>query len=372
MTNKVSIIKSLIMFVFISLLLTSCDNKRFSIKCNIQNTVADKAYLIHVNPITNNMDLIDSSYIEDNVFNFSGELDYPTALQIRIGTQTTINLIADNADIHVFGSAKMPDEIKIKGSKNQNDFDKLAEIGTQYESKKNFLWTSLVNAQKDSVLMNNIKARMASVEDSMLNAVIDFVHGNPKSIGAAYYVYYLALDRQIDIKRLEPAILLFDNDIEGSEYVSFLKDELILATSCLKEGDDAPSFNIKTINNSPLTLKSFQDSYLYILFTFYSNDNQTKKAVSDLENLYDKYIDRNLYFLSVYLNKNKFEIEQNDRSKWFHVSSFESWETPMTKHYGVNSIPYGVLIDGNSNILSINPTISELDSLINLKTKSIE
>ena len=77
--------------------------------------------------------------------------------------------------------------------------------------------------------------------------------------------------------------------------------------------------------------------------------------------------------MSVYLDRNKQLLMDKLKCKkypWALVSSFQYWESPITKYYDVNSIPYGVLISPDGKILKMNPSMMLLDSILQTYSKS--
>lgn len=357
-------------FTLISLIsLSGCRENGFVIKGNLRNITASTAYLIHVNPVLNTVSILDSSSVEDNCFTFKGKVDYPIECQIKIGQRTTINLMVENSDIFISGSTKIPDEIKIRGSKSENEFQNLVETGQNYQTKKNTVWTNMLSEKTDSTRERKIKEKILTIEDSMLADIQHCVQENQSSVGAAYYVYYLLLDRQIDIERLEPIIKEFDSNIYDSEYVKYLRDEVKLKHANIEVGNIAPDFTICTTDGSQnLNLYQFKGKYLLLNFTssWCEHREQKDKSLTTLLDSTD-----NLNIISIFIDKNKKKFEEKvppiKRKDWFYASTFEYWETAMTKYYGINNIPYTILIDEDSKIKFINPTISQLDSIVSNK-----
>ena len=356
--------------VFSVILLTTlffcgCQTDSFHIKGDLHQTNASKAYLIHVNPVNNSVEVLDSSEVHEGHFSFKGSVSHPIACTVKIGRKTKINLLVENSIISITGSVQIPEEIKIKGSRSDDDFHYLINTSQSIAAKKNEIWADMVE-NKSLKKNSEFNSQLMSIEDSMLVATKCFVEKHPASVGAAYFLYYLYLDRQIEIDQLAPIIGLLDHSIAQSEYVKYLQDEIRL--SCKLEKDSkAPDFSINSVHSdSVYMLHDFRGKYLYLDFsaTWMKNWEKRMKSLSKLKTDLDSVP---FDILTVYLDINKAGLENhlsNMKVGWKQACSFDYWECEVTKHYGVDNIPYGFLIDPKGTILAVNPNIKELDSLI--------
>ena len=355
-----------ILFFWITLIVyvnQSCIEDEFSIHGNIRNTQGEYAYLIHKDLVKGTSYIIDSSEVVDNEFSFHGRLEVPCECQILIGNKTKINLIVENSKIEISGTARIPEEIKIRGSKNENDFQTLVETYKQCQAQKNNLWSNMVN-DKDSTSEKQTKDKIIAIEDSMINSCYDFVERNPRSVGAAYFVYYLLLDRQTDIKKLIPTICLFSKDISKSEYVEYLNSEYELYNVDLKIGDMTPIFEFVSDSGTIINNNFFENKFYIINFNS-SNGNSHSKREAKIIELANKNIEKNIYFVSIFIGKEDKHTNINKEKpvNYYTFHSKDYWETKITKSFGVNNLPYCFIIDNNDRILSINPTLQQIDSL---------
>lgn len=351
-------------FLLAVLALCSCQTDTFHIKGDLHQINVSKAYLIHVNPVNNTVEVLDSSEVNEGHFSFKGSVDYPIACTIKIGRKTKINLLVENSIININGSLQIPEEIMIKGSKSDDDYHYLINTSQSIASKKNNIWANMVE-NKSSKKVSDFNSQLMSIEDSMLFATKDFVVNHPASVGAAYFLYYLYLDRQIEISKLEPIIELLDKSIENSEYVKYLKDEICLSKK-VEVSSKAPNFSIPSIiSDSVFSLQSFKGKYLYLDFSASWMKNWTKR-VDELKKLREND-SIPLEILTIYLDINKAGLLNNIEDKqisWKQSCSYDYWECEASKHYGVVNIPYGFLINPRGTIIAVNPAITEIDSLI--------
>ena len=89
-------------YVFSVILLTTlffcgCQTDSFHIKGDLHQTNASKAYLIHVNPVNNSVEVLDSSEVHEGHFSFKGSVSHTIACTVKIGRKTKINLLVENS-----------------------------------------------------------------------------------------------------------------------------------------------------------------------------------------------------------------------------------------------------------------------------------
>lgn len=344
--------------------LQGCKKDSYHIKGDLHQVNVSKVYLIHVNPVVNSYTVLDSSEVHEGHFSFKGSVEYPIACNIKIGRKTTINLIVENSDINVTGSIQIPEEIKVTGSSSDKEYHDLLHMSESIASLKNKIWANMLekNTEKTKSELND---QFVSIDDSLLLATKKYVEDNPKSIGAAYFLYYLYLDRQMDINKLAPIIKLFDCSIKDSEYLKYLNDEICLNTPLIV-GEQGPSFSIQSIKSDSIISNTlFNGKYLYIDFSASWLKTGSKRN-SILKKVLTAHSD-SLDILTVYLDTNRKVLEdyrlKNDIN-WKQACSFMYWEDEMTKFYGVTRIPYGILLSPNGTIVAINPKLTELEQII--------
>lgn len=352
-----------ICFLLVSLFM-GCRQETFHIKGNLHQVNVSKVYLIHINPVVNSMTVLDSADVHEGHFSFEGSVDLPKACNIKIGRKTTINLIVENSDIEVTGSIQIPEEIKVTGSKADQEYHNLLQMSESIASMKNRMWAEMIEKSLDKT-KDDLNNQFSSIDDSLLFATKQYVESHPTSLGAAYFIYYLYLDRQMDILKLAPIIELFDKSVANSEYLEYLRGEISLYTP-LSVGMQAPDFSTQSVKSDTVfTLKQFNDRFLYLDFSASWLKNAKKRNIV-LKKLQKTHSGK-LQILTIYLDSNYDALEkftnQNGVS-WLQSCSYKYWEDDVTKLYGVTKIPYGVLIDTAGTIIAFNPKIQEFESLM--------
>lgn len=357
--------RQLIFAILLTCTLFSCGkNDRYVIQGNLRCVNAKKAYLMEMSPI-GQFETIDSTSIRSGAFKFKGHVDFPTMQFIKIGSCRPFNVFVENNEISINGSVLYPEDIVITGSQAQSDLKFLSEKYKEVNNKRNSVLVKMTNAQKkgDKELLKKLKKNYDQLPDSLLLITNNFVASNPTSVGAAYFV--CSLTETFSISKLENVIKLFHPSIYGSQYVSHLRDELTL-TQRFKAGGSAPDFTISTTEGDFVTLADYEGKYLYLDFGA-SWCKETEERNEMMKEIYAQYHNNGLEILSISLDTDE-EAWHEFACKapelpWKQASDLLYWASPVTKHYHVNKIPYGVFIDPNGNIIKIDAerlTLGEL------------
>ncbi|MBE6330393.1 MAG: DUF4369 domain-containing protein [Bacteroidales bacterium] len=353
-------IKIVIVFL-LSLFLASChSDEEYLIHGRIRSVSDNVAYLMKMDQL-GNMVIVDSTFIRGGEFRFRGHVDYPEMRFLRIGTRRPFDIFVENEKIEVYGSLLLPDEIKVEGSISHDDFNYLSSEFESIQNNKNALILELSSAQnlKDRKKIREINKRFSTYQDTIITITKQFVLNNPSSVGAAYFLCLLS--SHYDVKKLEEIVMLIDPSIEDCQYVRYLKDELLLRKD-LEIGTDAPSFCLKNSRGEEICLENYQGKYLFIDFGA-SWSIPSVRRYNQLLSLYREYSGYNFDIVSVSLDSDECDWKNylaEVNPQWEFISDFLYWSSPVTKHYRVLNLPYGVLIDTQGKIVLINPSVDKL------------
>lgn len=361
--------RKIISSILLALALLSCGkSEKYVIQGNLRCVNAHEAYLLELNPI-GQLEVIDSTSIRGGSFKFRGHVDYPTMRFIQIGSSRPFNVFVENSDINISGSVLYPDEIAITGSNAQSDLNLLTEKYKEINNKRNAVLVKMTNALKrgDKATLKQLKSHYKLLPDSLLLITSNFVASNPTSVGAAYFV--CSLTETFNISKLENIIRQFDPSIQESQYVSHLKDELSLSAQ-LKEGTPAPSFSINTTEGEEVTLEQYRGKYLYLDFGA-SWCKETEERNEAMKEIYDQYHDKGLEILSISLDTDEDQWHEfackAPELPWKQASDLLYWASPITKHYRINKIPCGVLIDPEGILIKLDLDRLTLGEIIRKK-----
>ena len=130
----------------------------------------------------------------------------------------------------------------------------------------------------------------------------------------------------------------------------------------LEKGKIAPDFVSSRPEGEELALSDLRGNY--VLLNFWAGWSQlSRDENSSLVEAMNAYGDRNLKILQVSLDENRkvwLDAIEEDQLKWDHVSDLNRWDTPAVDLYGVDRIPFMVLIYPEGRIMETNLFGAEL------------
>ena len=141
----------------------------------------------------------------------------------------------------------------------------------------------------------------------------------------------------------------------------------------LAYGQTAPDFTLPDLNNVDISLSDLKGKIVLIDF-WASWCGPCRRENPKLVKLYNQFSKSNFEILSVSLDGTqrqkepkkawKEAIEQDNLSKWIHVSELNGWETHVRALYNFTSIPYTILLNEKGEIVGKNLKGEQLENKI--------
>lgn len=357
-------IKKVCLFVAVLATIVSCrqEEDEYLIVGDLRCVRENTAYLLKMNEM-GELFVVDSVPIRAGKFKFKGTVDAPEMRFVRIGMRPPFEVFVENSRIEITGSVTLPDGIEVAGSFSHDDFETLSDEYKKIVDKQSSLMVRVSNARdhQDKKEIRRLLMEYNSYPDSMLHLTKQFVLNNPSSYGAAYFVCQLA--QTYDVSQLEEIVNLFHSSMKESSYLQYLKGELKLNEKLL-EGMPADPFLLPTFDfKDTVSLADYAGKYLFIDFGA-SWCVSTSSRLLNLEGLKNKMTGKNFDVVSIFLDDDRRMIseyvEDIGLQSWKVLCDYRYWESPVTKSYRVQTIPYGVLISPDGKIALKNPTFKEL------------
>ena len=118
----------------------------------------------------------------------------------------------------------------------------------------------------------------------------------------------------------------------------------------------APDFTLPDLNGKPVSLSSFKGKYVLVDFwaSWCGPCRQENPAVVSA---FQKFKDKNFTILGVSLDRpgqkeNWIKAINDDQLTWTHVSDLKFWDSMVVPMYGIDGIPFNVLVDPSGKIIA--------------------
>ncbi|HMO61060.1 MAG TPA: redoxin domain-containing protein [Ferruginibacter sp.] len=119
-------------------------------------------------------------------------------------------------------------------------------------------------------------------------------------------------------------------------------------------GSTAPEITLPDVNGKSFSLSSLKGKYVLVDF-WASWCGPCRAENPNVVNAYNSFKDKNFTILGVSLDKNKdawLKAIKDDNLTWTHISDLGYWNSAVVGLYGIEGIPYNVLLDPQGKIIA--------------------
>jgi len=236
----------------------------------------------------------------------------------------------------------------------------------------------------------NLKLELDRQFDSITSAFQDysiaFIHKNPSSpailialynlYGQGIPVFHPGTDFPV-YRFVDSLMMIHHSELEAVQllHAQVAEAKLLMESDQqakkFKKGEIAPDFVSSRPDGSKMALSGLRGSYVLLDFwASWSNLSREENAI--LKKASERFGERNFRILQVSVDE---EMDawtgaiEEDGLNWDHVSDLQRWETPLVDLYGVEKIPYNVLIDPSGRIIETDlfgeKLLSKLEQILN-------
>ena len=283
-------------------------------------------------------------------FTIKGELPSLDYYVLRLGKSQVHLIMRDKSDIKVYGDGRKLDQFcNIVNSDESDAMTKFSNLMDRWNIKSDSAMTAL---KADTTKAKAINDYMSKEFMQYQNDRQEFIAGNQNSPALIIALVSMNIETEFEAYEsiMNQVVISFGNSPTVKEYAKYVQS--------IKDKKLAPDFEeLGTDRKTSIKLSSLKGKVVLIDF-WASWCGPCRKENPNVVRIYEKYKNDGFTIMSVSLDTDKekwIAAIKQDKLTWEnHVSDLGGWNSKVGKIYGVNSVPFTVLIDQEGKIINTN------------------
>jgi peroxiredoxin len=347
---------------FLSSCNTSVQKGQFTVTGELKNTPDQKIYLEELYFSQKDPAVLDTADIKNGKFSLTAiapeeglyrlRLEKSEAAFIFINDQPAIPFSSDLNSLSLENAKfNSPANYLLRSfmvdiEKQRKEIEDKASILQQYKNP-------LPSDSTYQVMQLDIVDKQAKFQQNILRYV-------DTTSNAVMALFSLGYTRDIEPEKIETAIggltKRFPTNQAIATIVAQYKQLIAQNKSLPKIGGIAPEITMADTSGKAFSLSMLRGKYVLVDF-WASWCGPCREENPNVVNAYQEFKNKNFTVLGVSLDKQKAEwtkaIEE-DHLTWYHISDLKYWNSAAVAPYGIEGIPYNVLLDPQGKIIAMN------------------
>ncbi len=356
--------KNVLLTAILAIAFVACQQKNYKIEGTIADLAEGQAILKKLEkgqPVS-----IDTAAIVDGKFTFNGSEEEPQLYLIFIDdNRIPIMFYGENKNIIVTAEdATKLNDAKVEGSPVTDIYtsfiekipgkERLEQLQKEYQAAM---------SASDQATMEALRTEANEMMEEQKAYFIQFIKDNTSNIVGANMAMQAASEFGYD--EFKELVSQFETNLGDHMYVKELKKALepmekaAEAEKATAIGEVAPDFTLESIDGNPVALSSLKGKYLLVDF-WASWCKPCREENPNVVKAFAEFKAKGFDVLSVSLDRDSAAWKQaitDDQLTWNHVIDAQG---DIANTYGIQSIPFTLLLDKEGKIIAKNLRGEEL------------
>lgn len=348
----------------IAILVTSCDNKKYTISGDVKDNRYENTY-VYLKEINEEVkksseqpnQAKDSALITNGKFSFNGIAERMAILSLDFTKldgekmAKSVLLVAEPGEINVLIDSTSS---TIKGTAKNDEYQTFITEMRNFQEKKKVLYNQYrENDGKDKELEEQLDTQYENIDKEEKEVVYNFIKAN---INEPLGIYLFQRNGSM-LESDKTKWLLATLPDEKREYESIKKlDSYVKAIENTAKGKHFVEIKGEDPNGNTIALSDYAGKGKYVLIDFWASwCSPCRKDMPELVKLYGQYKNKGLEIVGVSLDRDKeswLAGLNSMKMTWPQITDLKFWEAQGAQDYAVRSIPHTVLIDKDGTIIA--------------------
>ncbi len=346
-----------ILFLFL-VIISACKPKEHFI---IEGTVpaeweTQNVQLKFLDENLNDSTVIAHSSVKRNQFSMKGSIMHPDYVVLQFDNDKPVYLFLDNTTTKIQFSPQTGAPI-INGSALNNQLETFNSQFAPFRQQLQKVRDEIVearNQQKDSPdFLKQKRAEMDTIIQKMVKCQKTFIAEHPNSSATAHILRMSKTD--LEMPFVQSAYNNFDDDIKDSSIGKSLKKQ-INAKEKTAVGNAFIDIQLADVNGKEITVSELAKEHEYLLLDFWASwCGPCRHENDNILKIHNQYHSKGLQIVGISLDVKKEAWQKaikEDNITWTQLSDLKGWNSPLVAKYGIEGIPYTVLVNKEGQIVA--------------------